>query len=200
MSQIQFPVNFKFKISTFASDFSATNAQGNMIAYVRQKMFKFKEDIQVFSDESKTQELFRIKADRYLDFSAAYNFTYTPNGDQYLGKIARKGWRSMWSAHYDIIDQNDQPQFTVQEDNAWIKVIDSLLGQLPLVGLFSNYLFNPSYSVVKVDGTEVAQIKKRPSLLGREFEVSKLNEIDKDDEQRVLLGLMMMILLERRRG
>ncbi|GAL01834.1 hypothetical protein JCM19314_2188 [Nonlabens ulvanivorans] len=39
-----------------------------------------------------------------------------------------------------------------------------------------------------------------PSFLGKEFELTKHTDIDEDDKERVMLGLMMMILLERRRG
>ena len=43
---------------------------GNLIGYVKQKMFKLKEDINIFADENQTQQRFNIKADRVIDFSA----------------------------------------------------------------------------------------------------------------------------------
>ena len=86
MQDIQFPVQFEFKISTLANDFKATDANGKMIAYVRQKMFKLKEDIQIFSDESKTKVNYRIKADKWLDFSTAYSF-YTEGNPKSLSLI-----------------------------------------------------------------------------------------------------------------
>ena len=85
MQNLQFPIDFTFKVSSFANDFTATDLSGKTIAYVRQKMLKFKEDIQVFSDESKTEVNYAIKADRWLDFSAAYAF-YDGSGT-YIGKI-----------------------------------------------------------------------------------------------------------------
>jgi hypothetical protein len=51
-----------------------------------------------------------------------------------------------------------------------------------------------------VDGTEIVRLKKDQSLFGRRFSVNKLSEIDENKEDAVLLGLMMMILMERRRG
>ena len=62
MKDLQFPINFKFKIGTLANDFVATDASGTTVAYVRQKMFKLKEDILIYSNESKSDTLFRIKA------------------------------------------------------------------------------------------------------------------------------------------
>jgi hypothetical protein len=66
--------------------------------------------------------------------------------------------------------------------------------------MLTGYFFNPSYAVTNLNGRKVVRIKKLPSFFGRKFEISKLEDIDKDDDERVILGLMMMILLERRRG
>ena len=199
MQNIQFPVQFEFKISTLANDFKATDASGKTIAYVRQKMFKLKEDIQIYSDDSRTKENYRIKADKWLDFSTAYSF-YSEGNTKSFGKVVRKGWRSIWKAHYQVIDQHEKQQYSVSEENAWVKVGDSLLGEIPILGIFTGYLFNPSYIVENMDGKPVIKLKKQASFFGRKFELTKLGELDADDDDRVMLSLMMMILLERRRG
>ncbi len=198
MQHIQFPVQFTFKVSSMANDFTATDFSGKTIAYVRQKMFKLKEDIELFNDESKTKVNYRIKADRWLDFSAAYAFFDANNTE--LGKIARKGWRSIWKASYEIIDQHGNQQYTITEKNAWVKVWDSILGEIPILGMFTGYLFNPTYILADLKDQPIVQLKKQPSFFGKEFEVSLLGQIDEDDDDRIVLGLMMMILLERRRG
>lgn len=106
----------------------------------------------------------------------------------------------MWKATYEIFDGQDQKEFHVSEDNGWVKVADGLLNEIPLLGLFSGYLFNPAYSVYDNHGTKVAQIKKQKSFWGRRFTVDQLMPMSPAQEERVALGLMMMILLERRRG
>ena len=198
MQNLQFPIKFFFKISTLANDFTATDANGNMVGYVKQKMFKFKEDISVYSDESKTKELYKIKADRWLDFSAAYSMLDS-NGNE-IGKVVRKGWQSIWKSHYELIDQFQKPQYSIREENAWVKVMDSLFGQIPFLGMLSGYMFNPTYIITNRKEEIVVRINKIPSLLGREFEINKLGTLDGDDDDRIMLGLMMMILLERRKG
>jgi len=198
MSGLQFPIDFTFKLSTLANDFTATDANGNVIAYVRQKMFKLKEAIQIFTDESKSQVAYTINADKWIDFSAAYSFKNTAGEE--LGKIARKGWRSIWKAKYEIIDQNQQHQYNITEENAWVKVFDYLLGEIPILSFFTGYLFNPAYIVTNKDGVLIARLKKEPSLFGKKFSVAKKGEMDADDGQRIILSLMMMVLLGRRRG
>ena len=89
MRQLDYPIDLVFNIGTISNDFSAYDAAGNMVAYVRQRMFKLKEHIEVFEDESKKNLIYKIQADRWLDFSASYSF-YDAYGD-YLGRIARQG-------------------------------------------------------------------------------------------------------------
>ncbi|GAB1855709.1 hypothetical protein MHTCC0001_05430 [Flavobacteriaceae bacterium MHTCC 0001] len=198
MKDLKFPIQFKFNISTLANDFTATDATGITVAYVRQKMFKLKEDITIYSDETKTKVDYKIKADKWLDFSTAYSFSDAQG--TYIGKIARKGWASIWKAKYEIIDQHDKLQYMVRENNAWTKVFDQILGEIPILSFFTGYLFNPSYSVRDAKDEVVVALKKEPSFFGRKFTLIKEKEIDNDDDDRIMLGLMMMILLERRRG
>jgi uncharacterized protein YxjI len=198
MQNINFPISLQFKISTFSNDFTAKDFRGKVIAYVKQKLFKLKEDILIYSDESKTEQLYSIKADRWLDFSAAYAF-YDKDGKEF-GKIVRKGWRSIWKANYTILDENQKLQYYINEENAWIKVGDSLLGQIPILNMLTGYLFNPSYLVTNTEDKAIVRLKKQASFFGRNFEITKEGSMDGDDDDRILLGLMMMILLERRRG
>jgi len=198
VKDLKYPIRFVFKISTFANDFTAKDADNNTVAYVKQKMFKLKEEISIFASENRTKLLFKIKADKWIDFSTAYSFT--DNDGAALGKVARKGWASLWKAKYELIDQHEKLQYHIREENAWVKVWDSLLGEIPILGIFTGYVFNPTYIVTDLEGKPVVRLKKEPSFFGRKFVVLKIADIDEDDKQRIMLGLMMMILLERRRG
>lgn len=198
MNDIKYPVSFKFNIGTLSNDFVAKDTLGVTLAYVKQKMFKLKEDILIYNDEGKSQIEYRIHADRWIDFSAAYSIK-DKNGTE-LGKIARKGWKSIWKSEYELIDQHQKLQYHIREDNAWVKVFDGILGQIPIIGGFTGYFFNPSYSVLDLNNNAIVRLKKEASFFGRKFELSKLNDIDADDEERIILGLMMMVLLERRKG
>jgi len=43
-------------------------------------------------------------------------------------------------------------------------------------------------------------MKKEPSFFGRKLSIDKLATFESGEEERILLGLMMLILLERQRG
>jgi hypothetical protein len=195
---MQFPLNFTFKITTISNDFRVNDATGAEVAFVRQKLFKLKEEVQVFNDESRSQLNFTVKANKWLDFSAAYVFY--DNQQRELGRIVRRGWKSLWKSSYDIYDENQKQDFSVNEENPLIKVFDGLFGDIPILGMFTGYFSNPTYLVTRPDGTAIARLSKEKSFFGRRFSVDKLAEFESGEENRLLLGLMMMILLERQRG
>ena len=199
LKNLNYPLDFKFKITTFSSDFNITDKNGNYVAYVRQKIFKLKDDVIVFNDESKSQELFRIKANQWIDFNASYSITDLVQ-EKNFGRLARKGMRSLWKSQYNILDENDQPKYQINEDNAWTKVLDGFVSEIPLVGMFTGYFLNPSYTVVDNSGKEIFRLKKMPSLIGRRFQLDRLYDLAEEDESLIVLSFLMMVLLERARG
>ncbi len=198
MNSMQFPLQLTFKVTTLSNDFVATDATGNTIAYVRQKMLRLLEEVQVFNNESRSELNYTIRANRWLDFNSTYTFTNRIGYE--VGRIVRKGWASLWKAHYEIFDEKQQSDLIIREENPWAKVFDNMLGEIPLLGILSGYLFHPTYIVTRPNGTEVVRLTKQPSFWGRKFTVDKLSNFESGEEERIVLGLMMMILLERQRG
>lgn len=198
MQDYKFPLDFTFHIGTLSNDFSAVDANGKMVAYVKQKLFKFKENVGVYENDSKANLLYNIKADRWIDFSACYSFSDTTGKE--FGKIGRKGWASLWKAHYEVFDQNKQLKYTIREENAWVKVMDGLVGQIPIINLFTGLFLNPAYLVINGNNETVVRLSKEKSLVGRRFKVSEVKKLNGNDDDIIILSLMMMVLLERRKG
>ncbi|HEY0428001.1 MAG TPA: hypothetical protein VGC76_09485 [Pyrinomonadaceae bacterium] len=196
---MNYPIDLSFKLLALASQIRITDAGGQMLGYVKQKMFKLKEDIQVFSDDTQTTQLFGIKADRIIDFSAKYNFT-DRNGAP-LGSIRRRGMRSIWKAHYEIYDARENLIMEIHEENAWVKVVDALVGEVPIVGMFTGYIFNPAYLVSRSGGgATLARLQKQPAFFEGKFQLSGQGQMNEMEETQVLLSVLTMTLLERRRG
>lgn len=195
---MNYPIDLTFKLLALASQIRITDANGQMLGYVKQKLFKLKEDIRVFTDESQTNQIFGIKADRILDFSAKYNFT-DRNGTP-LGSIRRRGMRSIWKAHYEIYDERENIVMEIHEESAWVKVFDALLGEIPIVGAFTGYFFHPAYLITKTGGAPVARLEKQPAFFEGKFQLTQQGPINQTEETQVLLSVLTMTLLERARG
>lgn len=194
---MQYPLELTFKLWSLAPQISLQDSTGKTIFYVRQKLFKLKEVIGVFADLQRTQLCYEIKADRIIDFSARYNFLDSTSNT--IGAVKRRGMRSIWKARYDIYD-GETVLFTISEKNPWVKVADSLFAEIPIVGLFTGYFFNPTYLVNRPDGNTVMRLEKRPTFLSRMFTIQQVDQLSDREETQVLLSLLMMLLLERNRG
>jgi uncharacterized protein YxjI len=194
---MHYPLHLSFKILSFASQMSVTDANGQLVFYVKQQLFKLKEAITVFADEAQTQPLYTMNADRILDISARYNLADMAGNP--LGAVKRQGMRSLWKAHYDILD-HDTPIMTIHEEKGWVKVIDAVIGEVPLLGMFSGYIFHPAYLVTRLDGTVVMRLEKKPAFFEGKFEIESKMPLESREEQLVLLSVLMMVILERGRG
>ena len=195
---MQFPLTLRFKFFSLTSEIFVTEPNGHVALYVKQKLFRLKEAITVFADPQQRTVRYTIQADRVIDFSAQYHFTDAEG--QPLGSVRRKGMRSLWKAHYEILDERDRHTMTLSEENPWVKVLDGLIGDLPLIGFVASYLLNPSYVVSRTDGTPVLRLKKTPSLLERRFTIEQVTSLSEPAQSQALLGSLMMVLLERDRG
>ena len=151
----------------------------------------------MYSDSSLKNKLFEINANRIIDFSANYKFTAADGSD--WGAVRRLGLRSLWSAHYEVIE-GDAVDMHIREENPWKKFLESFLGEIPLVGFMALYVINPSYLITMADGTTAMRVLKKPSLFESHFVIQKIIDVDQDDELRALLSLIMMVLLEKSRG
>jgi len=194
---LNYPLGISFKIAALSPQISVTDASGNLVLYVKQKLFKLKEAVTVFADAQQTQPLYTMNADRVLDFSARYNFA-----DQQgfpLGAVKRQGMKSLWKARYDILD-GDAVVMTIQEEDPWVRVIDSFLNQIPIVGLFSGYMFHPAYLISRMDETVIMRVQKQPAFFEGKFTIEKQAEFSETEEKRIILSVLMMLLLERTRG
>ena len=194
---MQYPLDIRFTLFALSQQITVRDAAGNSILYVKQKMFRLKEKVEVFSDSSMGTKLFEINADRIIDFSANYHFTAADGSD--WGAVRRRGMRSLWSAHYEIMEEGSVDMH-LREEDPWKKVIESLLGEIPVVGFAAMYLINPSYLITMADGRPALRATKKPSIFERYFVIDKLADIDPDDELRAVLSLIMMVLLEKSRG
>ena len=195
---MNYPLQLSFKHLAIARQLSVTDANGMLAFYVKQKAFKLKEAVTVFADAAQTQPLYTMNADKVLDFSATYDMT--DHRGTYLGAVRRQGMKSIWKARYEILDKYAAPLMTIQEANPWIKVVDALVGEIPIIGIFTGYMFHPAYIVARPDGTEVMRLEKQPAFLHGKFKIGKLAILTESEEIHILLSLLMMVLLERNRG
>ena len=109
-----------------AGKFRFYDPMGNLVMFSEQKMFKWREDIRVYADEAKTQEVLSIKARQIVDFSAAYDVVDTAL-NQKVGALRRKGLRSILRDEWEVLDANDNVKGLLFEDSMGLALLRRLL-------------------------------------------------------------------------
>lgn len=197
---MQYPLTLSFKIIALAPQIYIRDARGQELLYVKQKLLKLKEKIHVFSDSGQSRELYELGADRILDFSP--RFTFRDTAGRVVGAVKRQGARSLFKASYEVYGPDERPIARIEEENGWIKLLDGLIGEIPIVGAFTGYFLNPKYRIVDlVSQQPMLRVTKHRSFLESRFEIERTGTIlGESSETSVLLAILVMVLLERERG
>ena len=102
--------------------FHVYDTAGNVLMYSKQKAFKLKEDIRLYTGEDMQTELLTIQARAILDFSAAYDVVDAQRR-QKVGALKRKGWKSMLRDEWIMMDASDREIGLIQEDSTALALV-----------------------------------------------------------------------------
>ena len=155
---------------------------GNLVMFSEQKMFKLREDIRVYSDEAKTQEVLSIKARQFIDFSAAYDVVDTAM-NQKVGVLRRKGLRSLLRDEWEVLDAGDNLKGLLFEDSIGLALLRRLV--------LGHWL--PQNYDITFGQTRVADLKQNFNLFRYELNLDFSMDINRQLDRR--LGIAAGILL-----
>jgi uncharacterized protein YxjI len=172
----------KRQVFALTGKFRVYDPTENLVLFSEQKMFRLREDIRVYSDESKAQEVLIIKARQIIDFSAAYDVIDALSG-QKAGALRRKGWRSLLRDEWEILDANDQPVGMLFEDS---------MGRA-LLRRFLLGTFLPQNYDVTIGSERVADIRQRFNLFAYRLDLDFSMDTGRKFDRR--MGIAAAILL-----
>lgn len=144
----------------FGAAFHIYNPDGTLAFYSKQKAFKLKEDIRLYTDESLATEALVITARKIIDFSAAYDVVDPSTGEK-VGALKRKGLKSMIKDEWIIMDTQDREIGLIQEENMVLALLrrfvinlipqtyDGTIGESKVCSFRQN--FNPFVTKITVD-------------------------------------------------
>ena len=136
MTSEQFTIRRKV-IKFFGGSFRILDSAGQVVGYCRQKAFKLKEDLRIYTGEDCSNELLLIKARNIIDFGATYSILL-PDGIE-IGSVRRKGLMSTFARDsWKVFDGDGNEIGMVSEDTAGMAFARRFI---PLVTLFSPQKF-----------------------------------------------------------
>jgi uncharacterized protein YxjI len=157
---------------------------GNLVLYVKQKAFKLKEDIRVYTDESLSIELLRITTQSVFDIAGTYAVIDSTTGET-VGTLKRRALKSMLKDEWAILDKSGAEVGKIEEDSMLRAIVRRFID---LVTLFMSQAYN-----VFMNGTSVARFQQNYNIF-----VPKITLDFSPDRQNLLdarLGLSAAILL-----
>jgi uncharacterized protein YxjI len=156
--------------------------------FVEQARFKFKEDIRFWADDSKQHELLRIKARQRFDPRARYDVT-DPSG-QRIGEIQKVFGRSLFRSTYEIYDASgEQVVATAQERNPIVALFRRLVGFIPYIGDFADWLPIPYHFDFLRDGEVVGSHKRRIGPFRDIYDIELTGDTEKRVDRRLVLAI-----------
>jgi hypothetical protein len=132
LSQRIRPIVNQYEVSTLGPDGSSA---GEPVCFVEQKRMKLKEDLRAFADDTKTTEVFRIKARQVFDPRARYDVT-DPDGRQ-LGQLGKVFGQSLLRSTWRIYDAEGNELAWARERNLVIALFRRVISWIPYVGDFA---------------------------------------------------------------
>lgn len=116
----------------FGAGFDITGEGGTPIGYCEQKAFKFREDMRIFTDRTKSQELLRMKSRQVIDFGATYD-VFLPSAET-IGSLRRKGLTSSFIRDsWLIFDSEGKAIGALKEDSTFAALARRFIDVVSLI-------------------------------------------------------------------
>ncbi len=182
----------------FGQGFEIEDANGAMVGYGRQKAFRLREDLRVFTDTNETSELLRIAGRSIIDFGATYD-VLTPEGHS-LGSLRRRGVTStLIRDSWLIFDAGGAQIGMLREDSS---VLGLARRFLPL----GNLLFPEKFEVHRTgpngdpEGAPIATIRQHFNLLFYRLGIAIHVKDDHFDDLLILAMACLIASIEGRQN
>jgi uncharacterized protein YxjI len=180
-------------LKVFGAAFHVYDPQGGIVGYCKQKAFKLKEDIRIYTDESMSQEWLVIKARSMLDFGATYDVTLADGS--VIGSLRRKGLKSTFLRDSWMVFDNQNRQIAdLTEDGSFLAL---LRRYVDYVSLF----FPQKFTMTRTDGSVVARFRQHFNLFVYRLSIAvEKDDPELDDLMIMASGCLICAIEGRQRG
>ncbi len=180
---------FRWVVNEYEFSIPAGDAEapGAPFCFVRQKPFKFKEDIRFFTDESRSVELMRIKARQRFDPRARYDVV-AADGSK-IGEIQKVFGASLLRSTYTLFGGSGQELATVTEKNVWVALLRRLVGFIPYVENVANWLPIPYDFIFQRSGRTIGEHRRQLWKLIDVYTIDLSGDPERTIDRRLVLAL-----------
>jgi uncharacterized protein YxjI len=173
----------QYEVSTLGAD---EKSAGDRICFVEQKRMKLKEDLRAFGDDTKTAEVFRIKAQQVWDPRARYDVTDA--GGQQLGQLSKVFGKSLLRSTWRIHDAAGNELGWAQERSLFVALFRRLVGFVPYVGSFADWLPIPYHFDYYLGDERIGGLERILGVRDR-YRLDVSGDAERKLDRRVVLAL-----------
>jgi uncharacterized protein YxjI len=160
---------------------------GQRVCFVEQKRFKLKEDIRFYVDETKREEIMRLKARRRFDPAARYDVTDAAGAR--IGQIQKVFKASLLRSTLRLYDAQEAEVATAVESNMAVALIRRFVRLIPVVGEYADWLPIPYHFVFR-GGDDVLGHHRRRALKFRDtYTIDMTPDVDRRLDRRLVLAV-----------
>jgi uncharacterized protein YxjI len=163
------------------------DAPGRAFCFVRQRAFKFKEDIRFYMDESRSLELMRIKARQRFDPRARYDVT-AADGSK-IGEIQKDFGTSLLRSTYRLYDATGTEVATATEANLVVALFRRLVGFVPYLNNVADWLPIPYHFVFRRDGAELGSHRRHLWKIRDVYTIDMSGDSGRTVDRRLILAI-----------
>lgn len=173
----------------FGEAFHVYDAAGNVVLYSKQKAFKLKEDIRLYTGDDMRTEVLTIGARSVLDFRAGYD-VHDPVARQKVGSLRRHGFKSMIRDEWSILDPNENVIAVVREDSQLLALVRRFIEAASM--------FMPQKYHMEMNGQTVVMYKQNFNPFVRKLAVDVVDPQCKIDRRLALAAGILLSAIEGR--
>jgi uncharacterized protein YxjI len=180
---------FRFVINEYEFSLPGPDGEtpGQAFCFVRQRPFKFKEDIRFYSDDSRAMETMRIKARQRFDPRARYDVA-AADGSK-IGEIQKVFGASLLRSTYRLYNATGQEVATAAERNLIVALFRRLVGFVPYIANVANWLPIPYHFVFRRDGTELGTHRRQLWKLRDVYTIDLSGDVERSVDRRLILAI-----------
>jgi uncharacterized protein YxjI len=160
---------------------------GRPVCFVEQKRFAFKEDIRFFADDSKQVEVMRLKARQRFDPAARYDVTDSNGGT--IGEIQKAFGASLLRSTYLLYDARGEETATASEKSLGIALFRRLVGFVPYVENFADWVPIPYHFVFKRGDQVLGENTRRAWKVRDTYTIDLSGDPERTLDRRLVLAI-----------
>lgn len=188
--QEQYTIRRKF-FKIFGAAFHVYDEHGSVIGYCKQKAFKLREDIRLYTGEDMSDQLLSLKTQQIIDFGATYSVTL-PDGTS-LGTLRRKGLKSSFLRDEWLIFDQDGTEIAMVRETGSVAPLARRYVDL------ASIIFPQRFEVIRSrDQKLISHLRQHFNPFIFRLGVAILDEDDEIDDLMILGASCLIAAIEGR--